>query len=294
MADGEGFDDFFYTAKDGLRLHARVYDCREPGKLPLVCLPGLTRNARDFHELALFLSTHPETQRKVVVFDYRGRGASAYAPDWKTYNIVAEADDVLAGLDALGISRAAFVGTSRGGLIIHILAAMRPSLLKAVVFNDIGPAIETEGFAHIRSYLENPKPVATFAAAEQAQRVVHGTDFPALTDADWARVARALYRDENGLPVADYDPALVNTVVALDLRQRLPAMWEQFDALAGIPLLLIRGENTRLLSKETVAEMERRHPGMETVTVAGQGHPPLLETGDLPARIAGFIARATG
>ncbi|MDQ6438023.1 alpha/beta hydrolase [Mesorhizobium sp. LHD-90] len=294
MTGGAGFDDFFYTSKDGLRLHARIYGHDAGGGRPIICLPGLTRNARDFHEVALFLSTAANAPRKVIAFDYRGRGASAYDPEWKNYNIVTEAGDILAGLDALEIGEAAFIGTSRGGLIIHMLAAMRPTMLKAIVFNDIGPEIEAEGFAHIRSYLENPRPVASFAEAEAAQRAVHGADFPALTDADWVRLVRALYRDENGRPLADYDPELVNTVVALDLRQRLPAMWDQFDLLAGIPLLLIRGENTRLLSTETVAEMERRHPGMETVTVAGQGHPPLLEAGDLPERIAGFIAQAEG
>jgi pimeloyl-ACP methyl ester carboxylesterase len=291
MAESDGFTDFFYASKDGLRLHARVYGGGNQVSLPIVCLPGLTRNVRDFHELALFLSGDAETPRRVVTFDYRGRGASAYDPNWKNYNIVTEAGDVLAGLDALGISEAAFIGTSRGGLIIHILAAIRPSVLKSVVFNDIGPVVEAAGLAHIRSYLENAAPAATFAQAEQAQRAVHGADFPALCDDDWKRMVKALYRDEDGRPVADYDPALVNTIVALDLRQALPAMWEQFDALARVPVMVIHGENTRLLSRETVAEMERRHPGMETVGVAGQGHPPMLETGDLPERVARFLAR---
>ena len=291
MAGTDGFTDFFYLAKDGLRLHARLYGNSDQARTPVVCLPGLTRNVRDFHELALFLSTHPTTPRKVVAFDYRGRGASAYDPEWKNYNIVTEADDVLDGLAALGISEAAFIGTSRGGLIIHILATMRPSVLKAAVFNDIGPVIEAAGLAHIRSYLENASPVSTFAEARQAQRAIHGADFPALSDQDWTRMVKAIYRDENGRPVADYDPALVNTVVALDLRQSLPALWDQFEALQAIPMMVIRGENTRLLSTETVTEMERRHPGMEVISVVGQGHPPMLETGDLPERIAHFLAQ---
>lgn len=291
MPGTNGFTDFFYLSKDGLRLHARVYGDSNDERTPVVCLPGLTRNVRDFHELAMFLSTHSETPRKVLAFDYRGRGGSAYDPNWKNYNIVTEADDILTGLDALGISEAAFIGTSRGGLIIHMLAAMRLSVLKAAVFNDIGPVIEAAGLAHIRSYLENASPAATFLQAEQAQRAIHGADFPALSDQDWARMVEAIYRDENGRPVADYDPALVNTVVALDLRQSLPALWEQFEALRAIPVMVIRGENTRLLSAETVAEMERRHGGMEIINVVGQGHPPMLETGDLPERIARFLAQ---
>ncbi|MFI0848736.1 alpha/beta fold hydrolase [Mesorhizobium sp. IMUNJ 23232] len=291
MAGTDGFTDFFYLSKDGLRLHARVYGDGDHARTPAVCLPGLTRNVRDFHELALFLSTHPETPRRVIAFDYRGRGASAYDPNWKNYNIVTEAEDILAGIDALGISEAAFIGTSRGGLIIHMLAAMRLSVLKASVFNDIGPVVEAVGLAHIRSYLENASPAATFAQAEQAQRAIHGADFPALSDQDWARMVKAIYRDENGRPVADYDPALVNTVIALDLRQSLPALWERFEALRAVPVMVIRGENTRLLSTGTVAEMEQRHSGMEVITIAGQGHPPMLETGDLPERIARFLAK---
>src|SRR5690606_8610299 len=113
-----------------------------------------TRNCRDFHELALYLSTHERAPRQVVAFDYRGRGQSAYDPSVDKYNVVTEAGDVLAGLEALGIDSAAFIGTSRGGLIIHVLGAMRPSVLKAIIFNDIGPVLEPEGLAHIRTYLE--------------------------------------------------------------------------------------------------------------------------------------------
>lgn len=292
MAEAAAFADFFYASKDGLRLHARVYGDDAPWRLPVICLPGLTRNARDFHELALFLSRHPETPRKVVAFDYRGRGGSAYDPDWKNYAVGVEAGDVLAGLAALGIEEAAFVGTSRGGLIVHVLAAMRPEVLKAVVLNDIGPVVEAEGLVHIRAYLNGAKTAATFAEAVRHQKAVHGAAFPALSDEDWTRMTAAIHRDEDGRPVADYDQALVNTVTGLDLSQPLPALWEPFTALGSLPLMVIRGENSRLLSTRTVEEMQRRHPEMQAVTVVGQGHPPLLETGELPRRISDFLCRA--
>ncbi len=148
----------FYDAPDGLKLYARVYEpAREVDSLPLVCLPGLTRNARDFHELALVLSEHPETPRRVISFDYRGRGLSAYDPDFTHYNIGTEAGDVIAGLGVLGIDRAVFLGTSRGGLIIHILAAIAPQLLAGVIFNDIGPEIAPAGLLQISQYLNNPR-----------------------------------------------------------------------------------------------------------------------------------------
>ncbi|UVK44546.1 alpha/beta hydrolase [Mesorhizobium sp. AR07] len=289
MSSTEGFSDFFYSASDGLRLHARVYGEANSGRWPVVCLPGLTRNARDFHELALYLSMHAANPRKVVAFDYRGRGQSAYDPDVKNYNVGVEAGDILAGLMALGIEAAAFIGTSRGGLIIHVLGALQPAILKAIVFNDIGPVIEAVGLAHIQSYLERaPKP-KTFTEAVDAQRSAHGQDFSALTDADWTRMAWALNRETDQGLLPDFDPKLIDTVAGLDLMQPLPDLWPQFDALGGIPLLTIRGANSRLLSTDTLQQMREHHSMMETMTVEGQGHAPFLETGDLPEAIATFL-----
>ena len=292
MSSSEGFSDFFYSAPDGLNLHARVYGDANAGPWPVVCLPGLTRNARDFHELALYLSARAQAPRKVVAFDYRGRGQSAYDADIGHYNVGVEAGDILAGLAALEIEAAAFIGTSRGGLIIHVLGMMQPAILKAIVFNDIGPVIEAAGLAHIKSYLERTPNPRTFAEAVAAQRSVHGQDFSALTDVDWERMVRALYRETDQGLLPDFDPKLVGTVAGLDLTQPLPALWPQFDALAAIPLLTIRGANSRLLSIDTLQQMREHHSMMETITVEGQGHAPFLDTGSLPNHIAAFLDRA--
>ncbi|RWI12709.1 alpha/beta hydrolase [Mesorhizobium sp.] len=287
-----GFSDFFYASPDGLELHARIYGEANSGHWPVVCLPGLTRNSRDFHELALHLSTRAETPRKIIAFDYRGRGQSAYDADIGHYNVGVEAGDILAGLAALDIEEAGFIGTSRGGLIIHVLGAMRPAVLRAVVLNDIGPVVEAGGLAHIRSYLETvPKP-KTHSEAVGAQRGAHGSDFPALTEADWERMVSALYRETDEGLVPDFDPKLVDTLAGLDLTQPLPDMWQQFEALAAIPLLAIRGANSKLLSTETLEQMRTRHPCVETITAEGQGHAPFLETGGLPGTIAAFLDRA--
>lgn len=285
----DGFEDFHYTSQDGLRLHARVYG-RTNGALPVVCLPGLTRNARDFHELALFMSRDPARPRPVVVFDYRGRGGSAWTPDWKTYDPLVETGDVLAGLAALDIAQAAFIGTSRGGLIIMILAAMRPALLRAAVLNDVGPRIEAEGLAQIRAYLTRmPKP-ADWSDAAAIVKAASNEAFTALTDADWQRMTHAIYTEKGGRPVPDFDPALIKTVATVDLSQPLPELWPQFEGLREIPVLAIRGANSRLLSAATLDEMALRHPRFTSIIVDGQGHAPLLETGDLPAKIAAFLA----
>lgn len=292
MSSDEGFSDFFYAAPDGLKLHARVYGKASAGDWPVVCLPGLTRNARDFHDLALYLSQRAGTLRQVVAFDYRGRAMSAYDPDIAHYNVGVEAGDILAGLAALGIDHAAFIGTSRGGLIIHVLGALKPAVLKAIVLNDIGPVIEAEGLANIRSYLErSPKP-KTFDEALDAQRRTHGDDFPALTHSDWARMVGAIHRKTDAGLIPDFDPALVDTLAGVDFSKPLPDLWPQFDALAAIPLLVIRGGNSRLFSAGTLDEMGRRHPRMEAITVDGQGHAPFLETGNLPGAIAGFLDSA--
>ncbi|CCV12639.1 alpha/beta hydrolase [Mesorhizobium sp. STM 4661] len=286
----EGFSDFFYAAPDGLKLHARIHGETNSDHWPVVCLPGLTRNCRDFHELALHLSR--QAARKVVAFDYRGRGQSAYDPDISHYNPAIEAGDILTGLAALEIEEAAFIGTSRGGLIIHVLGAIKPFVLKAIVLNDIGPVVEADGFAHIRSYLDpSPKP-KTRAEAISAQLAVHGGDFPALSVSDWERMVSALYRETGEGLMPDFDPRLIDTLAGLDLTRPLPDLWPQFEALAAIPLLAIRGANSKLLSVETLEQMRKRHRDIETITVEGQGHAPFLETGGLPGAIAAFLDRA--
>ena len=292
MQADTGFTDFTYSAQDALKLHARVYGKPRQGRLPVVCLAGLTRNARDFHVLALKLSQDPKAPRQVVAFDYRGRGESERDRNWENYNVQVEARDVLDGLAALGIDAAAFIGTSRGGLIIHVLAALRPTVLKAVVLNDVGPVIEGAGLAQIRAYLERaPKP-KSFAEAVALAKSAQGQVFFALTDADWERMVRAIHRDENGVPVPDFDRSLLKTLGQIDFNKPLPSLWPQFDAMAGIPIMVVRGAYSALLSETTVEEMARRHPGLEAITVDGQGHAPLLETGTLPDRISDFLTLA--
>ncbi len=289
----EGFEDFFYSAQDGLKLHARLYGAgHHAAALPAVCLAGLTRNARDFHELAVHLSQTARRPRMVVAFDYRGRGLSAHDPDWRRYDPLIETADIVDGLTALGIEQGAFIGTSRGGLIVFALAAMRPTLIRAAVLNDIGPVVEGAGLAQIRAYLQGAPRPGNFDEAVSVQKAAQGQAFPALTEADWARMAHAFYRDDNGKPVPDFDPALVNTLTAVDFARPLPTLWPQFLGLARVPVLAIRGENSRLLAPGTLEEMARRHPDLQAVTVAGQGHAPLLETADLPLRIANFLERA--
>ncbi|EJC78614.1 putative hydrolase or acyltransferase of alpha/beta superfamily [Rhizobium leguminosarum bv. trifolii WSM2297] len=288
-----GFQERFYTSPDGLTLYARDYRPDETvaaGRLPVICLPGLTRNTRDFHRLALLLSRDMTAPHRVIALDSRGRGNSARDENKANYNLTMEAGDVVAACAALGIERAVFIGTSRGGLILHLLAATRPDLLEAVILNDIGPVLEAEGLALIRDYLNSGRKPIDWGEAVDILRDNHGASFAALAEQDWREMALALYRDGGGRPVADFDPAIAEALKSIDFSQPLPDLWEQFERLAHLPLMLIRGENTSLLSRETADEMSRRHPGMILHAAEGQGHAPLLHLGNIPAAIRAFLA----
>ena len=291
-----GFEPFFYSSQDGLKLSGRKYGWEHRNALPAVCLPGLTRNARDFHELALHLSQRAAVPRPVLVLEYRGRGRSEYDPKPENYTILTEAGDVLAGMTAAGLEHAAMIGTSRGGLIIMTLAAVRPGVMKAVVMNDIGPEIDGPGLVRIKTYVEraasSAKGPANWVEAAALIREISHRDFTAFGEPDWDRLARQIFREEDGKIVRDYDANLALQMKAIDLNTPIPALWPQFDGLAKIPLMVIRGANSDLLSAGTVAEMRRRRPDMRLVVVEGQGHAPDLGTDGLPEKIAGFLEAA--
>ena len=284
------FTPFHFTSSDGLSLYARVYGPNDATSPTVVCLAGLTRNSRDFDGLAVHLSGQGF---RAITIDSRGRGQSDYARDIAEYNVVTEAEDVLSGMAALGVARASFIGTSRGGLILHLLTGMRPAALKSVVLNDIGPELEMDGLMLIRRYLQNaPKP-KDWAEAVEIQKGVHGKLFSALTDEDWMRHARAIYReDSKGRLVADFDPRIAESLNSLTPETPLPALWPQFGGFGSMPLMVIRGENSRLLSDRVFREMGTRHPGAEMVTVKDQAHAPHLDTAGLPERITAFLKKA--
>lgn len=291
--DANDFQERFYTSSDGLKLYARDYRANEAvaaGRLPVICLPGLTRNTRDFHPLALLLSRDTTAPRRVIALDSRGRGNSAWDENKANYNLAIEAGDVLAACAEFGIERAIFIGTSRGGLILHLIAATRPDLLEAVILNDIGPVIEAEGLALIRDYLNSGRKPADWNEAADILKESHGASFTALQEQDWREMAFALYRDVGGRPAPDFDPAIAEALKSVDFSRPLPDLWEQFDSLRRLPLMLIRGQNSPLLSQETANEMARRHSALILHVAEGQGHAPLLHLGNIPAAIQAFIA----
>lgn len=278
-----------FHARDGVRLAVRIYDCGSASpRLPLLCLPGLSRNSRDFAALGRHFSRHGTEPRIVVAVDYRGRGLSDSDRNWKNYRPVAEADDAMAAAAVLGIGEAIVVGTSRGGIIAMLLAAMRPGLLAGVVLNDIGPVIEGTGLARIKRSLGAARPVASWAEAAAALRNGAGAQFPGLSADDWEAMARAYFAETKAGLEPQFDRNLLRTLRDVNFSDEMPAIWPQFMALARVPLLAIRGEHSDVLSAETLAEMAERHPACETFTVPGQGHAPLLRDAPTLARIAAF------
>ena len=261
--------DFF--AHDGTRLH---YDDQGRG-LPLLCLPGLTRNGGDFDHLAPHL---PDL--RLIRLDARGRGRSAHA-DPASYTVPVEARDALALLDHLAMPRAAILGTSRGGLQAMVLAATAHDRLLGVALNDIGPVIERRGLDVIQGYLGRNPSHRTWEAAARA-RAQGWTSFHDVPHARWLHEVRNQFDQTPAGLVIRYDPALRAAVLATwDQPQR--DLWPVFDALAGLPLCLIRGGNSDLLSQATADAMAARRPDMIRADVPGRGHVPFL---DEPAALA--------
>ncbi len=290
-----GFLEKTIAAPDGLKLHARDYGHDNPAtaaRLPVFCLPGLTRNSRDFHQLALILSNDETAPRRVITLDARGRGRSERDADKSHYNLGVEAQDVVSACAALGITKAIFVGTSRGGLVLHILAATHPELMAAVILNDIGPALEIEGLRDIRDYLNRGRKPADWDDAVNILKEDHGATFTTLGEQDWRDMAHAIYAEADGHIVADADPAIALIMKSIDLDAPQKDLWPQFEGFKPIPLMTIRGANSRLLSDAALNEMGRRHGNMTALTVPGHGHPPLLHIDQIPNDIRAFIEKA--
>jgi len=259
----------FVTATDGVKLG---YDMVGDGP-PMLCLPGLTRNMADFDPVVAAYAN----RAKIIRMDFRGRGASDFA-DPSTYQIPIEAQDVLVLLDHLGLKQVTILGTSRGGLVAMVLAATAKDRLAGVILNDVGPVIETEGLAAIMDYIGKPPAFCTYAEAAAAFPIIYKDSFTDVPSTTWEAFARRLFREEDGKLDLRYDPRLREAVAPGFAPDAVaPDLWPLCDAFAGLPLGLIRGANSNLLSQDTAAEMRGRHPGLIYAEVPGRGHVPFLD-----------------
>ncbi len=273
----------------GLKLHVRD----RPGDgVPVVCLPGLARTLEDFEALAAHLTSPEGGSRRVLSISSRGRGLSDRDPDPSRYQVKQEAEDALAVLDALGVDRAAFVGTSRGGLLTMTIAALRPAIIGAAVLNDIGPEIELEGLVRIQRMLTSFALPETFEQGARWIRVANADRFTALGPDDWMRWARRAWRETDGRLEPACDPALSETLKGVDLTKPIPAIWPLFDALKAVPLMIVRGELSDLFGEAQLGRMVERRPDAVVQRAPGQGHAPLLDDAPTMGAIASFLDAA--
>jgi pimeloyl-ACP methyl ester carboxylesterase len=283
------YSEHFYAAPGGVKTYYRRYPGQgSAAKTPVICLHGLTRNSRDFEEVAprIALAGHA-----VIAIDVRGRGKSDYDPNPDNYTPGTYVQDVIGVLDKAGWDEAIFVGTSMGGLMTMIHASAQPDRIKAVVLNDIGPELDPRGLKRIQGYVGGAGPFKSWDEAADAVRTINATAFPNETgQAFWIAFARRVCREtESGEIVFEYDKNISKPVQSGDVAP--PDLWPLFDALAAKPILLIRGALSDLLSEATVQEMARRSPSMIRIDVANVGHAPLLTEPEARDAIDAFLEK---
>ena len=282
-----GYSDRFWTSSDGLRLYARDYAGGDgEAKLPVVCIHGLTRNSKDFEDVAPPIAA---AGRRVLVLDVRGRGRSDRGES-AGYQVPTYAADVIALMDALGIARAAFIGTSMGGLITMTLAALAPARVAAALLNDVGPELGAAGIARIASYVGKPAKIDTWEDAAAYARATNGAAFPDRPGSFWDAFARRILReDEQGRPALDYDPAIASAVAP----GALPDLWPLFAAFAaGRPIALVRGGISDLITADIAARMKAAAPHLDVTEVPGIGHAPMLDEPEAAGAIRRFLGEA--
>lgn len=286
------FEDRFWSSSDGLKLHFRDYPAMaaDPAQthLPVLCLHGLTRNARDFDVLAPRLAQ----QRRVICPDLRGRGDSEYARDSTTYTPAKYVEDVLALIAQEELERFVVIGTSLGGLMAMGLAALIPDKVAGMVINDVGPWLETAGLARIKEYVGQGRTYATWVHAARGLEGSQAAAHPGQPLDFWIGKAKRLMTVAgNGRIVFDYDMKIAEPFMEMDVNTQVD-LWTAWDALAGVPVVVFRGALSDLLSAETMAEMLRRNPSAEGVTLANVGHAPTLDEPESIAAIERLLARA--
>jgi len=284
--NGATWQDRYFSSADGLRLYYRDYPAAEGARLPVMCLPGLTRNCRDFEPVAARL----QRTRRVLSPDLRGRGRSQYDPQWQNYHPGTYVGDLARLLADAGVERVVLLGTSLGGILSMLIAATAPQVPAAVILNDVGPEVAPEGLQRIAQYVGRHTPVDSWAEAAAQARATYGLALPDLSDDDWLAFARRSYVEVDGVPRLDMDPMIGEAVRAAP-SGAAPDLWPIYAALKPLPTLAIRGAMSDVLSEATFDRMAREKPDLERLTVPRRGHPPLLDEPECVAAIDQFLAR---
>ena len=281
------YQDGYWWSKDNLRLHYRDYAGGGAGRPPIICIPGLTRNARDFEAVAARLAP----QWRFICVDLRGRGDSAYAKDSMTYAPLTYVQDIDALLDTLEIKRFVAFGTSLGGIVTMLLASTEPGRIAGALLNDVGPVVETRGIERLMAYVGKSQSWPTWIHAARALAEQQNTVYPHFALVDWLAHAKRLYRlTAQGKIMVDYDPKIAEPL-------RIPAgefdMWPAFEALGDVPLLIIRGALSDVFAHTTAEKMVEKLPQATLLTVAGTGHAPLLFESEVSVAIDQLLGKVT-
>ncbi|MBX7492581.1 alpha/beta hydrolase [Qipengyuania sp. 1NDW9] len=282
------FSERSWQSPDGLELYFRDYAGDDSGKVPVVCLHGLTRNSRDFEGLAPHIAA---LGHRVIVPDMRGRGQSAYADDSATYAVPTYIADVMALLEQEGIDRYVSIGTSMGGLMTMLIAQFAPEKIAGALINDIGPVVDPRGIEKIRTYLGKGGSFPTWMHAARSLEEVHGASHPTFETNDWIAMAkRSMTLCNNGRIAFDYDMKIADPFNDADENAVPPDLWPGFDALADKPLVLVRGEVSEILSAETLSLMQKRAPDADTVIVPKAGHAPTLDEPEVRSAVDALLS----
>jgi len=281
----KSWQDKSWESADGLTLHYRDYAGRDD-RPPILCIPGLTRNARDFEPLADAFAG----EWRVIVVDLRGRGESDYSKDPQTYKPSTYVEDIVRLLEEAGLEKIVAVGTSLGGIVSMLMALQHPDRFAGVMLNDIGPDVEEAGLDRIRDYVGQGGSYPTWMHAARALQETNDDVYPAYEMRDWLRFAkRMMVVGNSGRISFDYDMKIAEPFLAPP-----PApvdMWPLFKAMSGMPVLTLRGELSDILAPETLSKMQAEMPAMEAVTVPGVGHAPTLEEPEAQQAIAQLLGQ---
>jgi len=281
----QSYQEIFWNSHDGLRLYARVYETPNPGSPAVLCLHGLTRNSRDFDDLA----SHLQDRHRVIVPDVRGRGFSARDPNPQNYQPGVYVQDLLGLLDTLNEKRAAVIGTSMGGLLAMMMAVGYRDRVRGIVLNDMGPEVDPIGLERIKNYAGRLPPPQNWNDAVAQTQFMFGEAWPDLSAERWSTLARRGFReDDSGAVRVDADP-----MIGEMLRAAPPAtanLWPFWSAISGIPMLAIRGAHSDILSAATFSRMKKENPALAQLEVARRGHVPLLDEPECIAAIDDFLA----
>jgi pimeloyl-ACP methyl ester carboxylesterase len=267
--------DYWYKSGDGLRLYARDYACRDTDNsnpATILCMHGLTRNSADFDGLA----DHLCERYRVLCVDQRGRGRSDYDNVIANYTPLTYVQDMFTLLDAVQVEQVILIGTSMGGLMSLLMSAMQPQRIRGVILNDIGPELDPRGLARIKGYVGKSKPVTNWDEAVAQARSINEVAFPDFTEQEWLDFTRGTYREENGVPVLAYDPAISQPLDDDESGVVPPDLWPVFEGVTAIPMLVVRGAQSDILAPGCVADMRERKPDLLVAEVPHRGHAPTL------------------